>query len=483
MAKNIEAQGIRVGYIIGGILAILLAALLIIMYFPSFLAAAFGIAPLWDLYTPIADLVGDNFIQYFETWGAAGIMTLFFLIYFVCMAARQSKSSTMFRLTGLFGALGCALPFAVSALNSMNIVDLSGYVSYAIMGTFVLALIFYITGLVLRGKQKFHKNRASTTLVFCVTFWLLLSTLFAVYYIGLAFNIETLVTSFEPIIAFAVANIFTILAIYLLISAIWLFCTVPHRIRVEYNANTPQIQKPTESVAEQANNIKLSPEEEAAAKQRSTEAIKGSGAPVTQPVNVYPNRQNRAMPNPYKRKPIQPVPISPQVMPQRFNNQIPQNSPLYGTAQNSSIITPQNSYNQNYQNQAQNLYPRGQNQTQNYQPAPINQQARPLNTPYTMPAKQPQPTQNPNGLAIQTPQQIQTPRPMVQTPQFPRPQPIRPAAPNTPNFAPNFYNPTAQQQNRPPFPQQPNVANNPNNYIPNNIRPTNNGNNTGNGQM
>ena len=53
MAINIEKQGLRKGYIAGGIFAILLAAVLVILYFPTFLQDLFNISPIWDLRTPI----------------------------------------------------------------------------------------------------------------------------------------------------------------------------------------------------------------------------------------------------------------------------------------------------------------------------------------------------------------------------------------------------------------------------------------------
>lgn len=519
MAKNIEAQGIRVGYIIGGILAVLLAALLIVMYLPDFLTAVFGLPQIWDLYTPISELVGSNVMEYFNNWGAAGIMVLFFLIYFVCMAARQSKSATMFRLTGMFGALGCSLPFVATALKSMELVDLTGYVGYVLLGTFALAFIFYIVGLILRGKQKFHKNKASTTLVFCVTFWLLFTALQALYYVGEAFGIEALTTTFLDVITFVNTYIFTILAIYLIISAIWMFLTVPHHVRVEYNADTPDMAKPTESIEEQAKNITLSPEEEAAAKQRSTEAIKGSGAPVTQPLNVYPGKQNASMPNPYRRKPIQPIPATPQAQPKPLNTQAaaqnfgavrqvtPQNTVQqpFGMQTPNQVITPQNPYNPATPNVMPNQHQTMPNAVPNYHhPRPVvQQQPNTYAQPTTQhrpvmqqPMQQPRPfvqpkTQQPcGGMPMNQPQQTrpftQPIRPAVQPQQYGKPQPVRPAMPNTPNMAPNFfnpgqqkprpfaqpYNPTGQGQ-RPVNPQQQNVANNPNNYIPNNFRPTN----------
>lgn len=501
MAKNIEKQGIRVGYIIGGIAAVLLAALLIVLYLPVFLTLTFGIEPLWDLCTPIAELVGTNFMDYFETWGAAGIMVLCFLIYFVCMAARQSKSATMFRLTGMFGALGCSLPFVSTAILAMGLVDLSAYVGYGMIGTFALALIFYIIGLILRAKQKFHKNRATTALVFCVTFWLALSAIMTVYYVGVTFNIDALVTTLTPVMMIITLNIFTILAIYLLISAIWMFLTIPHRVVVEYNVNTPSLEKPMASPAEQANQIQLTPAEEAMAKQKSAEAINGAGAPVTQPLNVYPDKQGRAMPNPYRRKPIQPIPTTPQMaQPRQFAT--PQTNPNmaaarptvqpYGAQANQSVITPQTPYNPSYPNALPNQYQRApmQNQAQNFniQPRAAAQPQQPMNSPYPYPMpnrptpmQQPAQTVQPMRQPIQQQQPMQPlpfPRPTVQAQSFNRAQPIRPMMPNTPNMAPNMYNPNLPP--RPAYPQQPNVANNPNNFIPNNIRPINGTNNPNN---
>lgn len=478
MAKNIEAQGVRVGYIIGGILAVLLSALLIIMYFPDFFTAVSGLGQIWDLRTPIADFVGSNVMEYFTTWGPAGIMVLFFLIYFVCLAARQSKSATMFRLTGMFGALGCSLPFVAQALIAMDLVDLTSYVGYAMLGNFVLALVFYILGLVLRSKQKYHKNKASTTLVFCVTFWLLFCTLQSIYYVGDAFGVEALTSTFQTVIDFINAQIFSILAIYLLISAIWLFLTIPHHVRVEYNADTPDLSKPTMSTEEEMEAMTLTPEEEASAKQRSTEAIKDSGAPVTQPLSAYPDQNKANLPNPYRRKPIQPIPATPQMtQPRNLNQQaVTQNiTPIrqVGTQNNveqpsntqqGNMITPNSPYNATTPNAMPKPYQQS-SYKQTYQSPIQNQPSTPQQTqgytPQAQPYKMPQParpvTQNQN----MTPNNWNQRRPFGQAPlpynQQPQNQP---------------YNPQGQS-GRPTYPQQPNVPNNPNNYIPNNIRPTN----------
>jgi len=549
LAKNIEAQGIRVGYIIGGILAVLLSALLIILFLPDFLTLAFGIPQIWDLRTPITNLVGTNIMDYFTTWGPAGIMVLFFMIYFVCMSARQSKSATMFRLSGMFGALGCSLPYVFYALVAMNVFEstsnIANYVGYAVLGNFVLALLFYILGLILRHKQKFHKNKASTTLVFCVTFWLALACVQSIYYVGYVFKIDAILEIFQKANEFLLvtSNIFSILAVYLLISAVWMFLTVPHHVRVQYNADTPNMSRPEMSVAEQASQVRLTPEEEALAKERSAQAITNSGAPVTQPLNAYPDQNKSNLPNPYRRKPLQPIPTSPQMtQPRNFNPQAStqnfapirqvggQNNNMtpYGAQPTNNVITPSSPYNASNPNAMpnqvqQNSYnasrpvtqpqynaPNFQHpmQQQNAQPVQQAPQPRPLQQPYNPQgqtyarpqvqqpyiASQPARTvaQNPNAVPYQQRPTIQqTPRQQFPAPQqrptvqqAPRQFPFQQQPIQQPRPVQQPYNPTLQGQ-RPVYPQQPNVVNNPNNYIPNNIRPNNqngtNGNNGNNG--
>jgi len=452
-------------------LAVLLSAFLIILYLPDFLTAVFGLPQIWDLYTPISNLVGENLMGYFDIWGATGIMVLFFLIYFVSLAARPSKSATMFRLTGILGAMCCSLPFMAISLSDIVSFDISNYVGYGILGLTVLALIFYIIGQVLRVKQKFHKNRASTTLVFCVTFWLVLSLIFAVYYAGLTFKITALTDAMGTVNSFVITYITTILAIYLLVSAIWMFLTVPHHVRVQYNADTPDLKKPT--ILPEAKDVKLTPEEEKMANQRSSEAIRNSGAPVTQPLNVYPDRKNgnqsSELPNPYRRNPIQPIPTSPIQMHNNLSPRAqnlppirqvaPQNNiaPVYQNPQNNQVITPNNPYNPN-------TIPNSANQfTHNAQPQRV---ATPQpNFANQLPPRQTTNPQNNSSFANPTnmpnayPNQYAQPQKGTQYNYPPAPQPARPQVIQPPR--PQVIQPSITQQN----------SNSPKIFNPNNVQP------------
>ncbi len=181
MSKNIEKQGKRPGYIVGGIFAIILGALLVILYLPSLISAIAGIDPLWDLYSTFEGLLGTNFMGMFAVWGGVGILLLLGGVYFICLFARPSTASTMFRLSALFGVLSILVPNLLTAISltiedaAGTTIDLMQYSTYAVLALFVLSFIFYVIGFVARFKQKYHKNRASTVLVFAATFWMLLS--------------------------------------------------------------------------------------------------------------------------------------------------------------------------------------------------------------------------------------------------------------------------------------------------------------------
>lgn len=494
LAKNIESQGVRVGYIIGGILSLLLAAFLIVLYFPAFLSNIFGIDMLWDLYAPIASLITANFMELFETWGIVGILGICVLVYFVCFFARPSKSATMFRLSCIFGTLGVMVPFLLSALLQMLEIDFFEYAGYAMIALFVLSLLFYILGQIFRAKQPYHKNKASTCLVFCSTFWLLFAGLNTVYYVGLAFNITALIDALGSVNTFIMSNTFAILALFLIVSAIWMLLTIPHHVRVEYNADTPNLKSNKPQVLSKKDSG-LTKEEEKEAEERSAEVVKESGAPATQPLNVYPdkpvvnnqaNTKKRALPNPYRRTPIQPIPAMPQNVQTQYgmnNNQYIHNNP------NPSI-------------QPQGIYPRQVNPTAPNRPIMQPQQQAVYNRTATanQPVITPQtPYNNPANAYNNNRQPIQqgynnniSPRTIIPQPAQPRQsmpprtqQPVRPATMPNQNIVPNAFGnqtnrtqPNIYQQNPLPNNYRPTTPQgNPNNVIPNSFNPNNNNNN------
>ena len=108
MSKNIEKQGKRPGYIVGGIFALLLGAVFVMLYFPQLLTALFGVAAIWDLTETFANVFGANFMEMFATWGTSGLLLLMGAVYFICFFARPSANSTMFRFAALFGVLNGA---------------------------------------------------------------------------------------------------------------------------------------------------------------------------------------------------------------------------------------------------------------------------------------------------------------------------------------------------------------------------------------
>ncbi len=518
MAKTLEKDGIRVGFIIGGILALLLATFLAILYLPIFMVSL-GLPELWspDL---LAGIIPENILSLFYDFGLAAILLGLFLVYFVCLFARRSSSATMFRLVCMFSCLGLLLPVASLALLALVEIDISTYANYGVIGLFALSLIFYIIGHIMRAKNKFHKNKASTVLVFAATFWLLFSGFFAISAIGVAFGIEALNTALAEITALLSVNMPAIIAIFFLICAIWMFITVPHYARVEdgKSSNTSDGKGKPKVLSKDESAMALSPEEEKIAVARSEEAIKESAAPATQPLGVYPDRPAvansptqsqpaNAQQNPYRRQPLQGVPTSPQMAnangytnPQQIRPMMAPQNGMPATRQVNPMqapnqpMAPQGGYNQ---------MPRQPMPGQGYgQPMQQPMQPRqPMQNP-NMPPRPMAPTNIQNGMnAPRMPNQPTQPRPAMPNQPArpaitPRPaQPIRPM-PNQP-MAPQGYGMPAQPMQQPqgygPQPQRPMAPNgynnnyppvapqnNPNNVIPNGYN-NNNGNNGNNG--
>ena len=244
MSKNIEKQGKRPGYIVGGIFALLLGAVFVMLYFPQLLTALFGIDAIWDLTETFANVFGANFMEMFATWGTSGLLLLMGAVYFICFFARPSANSTMFRFAALFGVLSLMIPAIFSSVIEMAeltaeqleaISSIMEYLDYAVLAFFALSLIFWIIGFILRFKQKFHKNRSSTVLVFSATFWMLLALFPALAVIlGLVGSEVEFIMQADFVVS---SNILGFVGVFFVISAIWLFITFPHRVRVEYSTS------------------------------------------------------------------------------------------------------------------------------------------------------------------------------------------------------------------------------------------------------
>ena len=505
MAINIEKQGLRKGYIAGGIFAILLAAVLVILYFPTFLQDLFNISPIWDLRTPITNLIGDNFLGMIDEWGVIAVLALFFLLYFICFSARPSTASTFFRLCCLFACLGIALPFVLVQVQSLlGEFDLTTYVNYAIMGLFVLCFIFWLIGLISRCVKKYHKNKPTTVLAFTATFWLILLGIFAFDALNATFSLGIDFTMISSIL-YSTPDFLSIIAVFLIIDAIWMFITVPNRVRVEYNTSTssagsnrPRVVDSTALNAAGAA-ATMTQQGKFAHNYTNTQNQNFNNNPVlndsttTQPLNAYPQRPANIRPT------LQPATAPPPATPTRPAVQNPLNQYNTTPSQNNFASQPyqtaprQNATPFGINNQPGQLRPAqtpfGQNQmpnNQNYNaPRPMPQQAprpTPFNTqqPAQNPYARPTPAQQPRPAPYNT--QPQQSRPPV-TPFTQRPQPNQPRPAPYPNQQP--YN-TQPQQPRPPVTpftgtNQPRPTQYPNQQNPNGVPPRPNNNNGTNG--
>lgn len=501
MSGKIEKQGRRIGYIIGGIFGVILAAVLVMLYLPNLLSNLFGIEALWDLSDTFTDLLGANIMEMIGSWGVTAVLLVFILVYFVCLFARPSTSSTLFRLTALFGALALFVPALFTSLSTIIEIDLTNFGGYALFGCFIVSFVLYVAGMVARIKQKFHKNRSSTALVFAATFWMLLPFFPALSVLNglMDANVEFFNTSGELVLG----NVLGFVGIFLVIEVIWMFITVPHRIVVDYNPDTrnrnakgrPQVapgdgarETLTLEDLERENTTQNSYAPQMNAPQTN---IPQSEAPRfahnytsqnTAPAFNQNTQQQPFAPQQPPRPVVQQPTQNPQYQqPQQFGanrpfvNQQNPTTPTFAQAPQNVAPTPsftaprpapQNNLNVNAQNPYASFNNFAQNNPYNRQPAqPQPQQPRPA----------PQPM---NQVNVQQSQQYaMPPRPNVPQ-QRPMPQQPRPAQAQRPGM-PN----PAQTAPRPPVtpftsgnnPATPPTAPRPNGNGTNGTPPTGNG--------
>lgn len=454
MSKNIEKQGKHIGYIIGGILAIILGALFVLLYFPTALYAIAGVDLLWDFSATFDDLLGANFMTYINDWALVGVLILMAGVYFVCCFARPSACSTMFRLSAMFSCLALAMPLLADKIKALtsDTVDLTLYAGYALFGLFILSFILYVIGFVLRFKQKYHKNRATTTLVFASTFWWILALFPMLEVLNGIMNAE--VAFFVEASTIVQTAMSGIIGVFFVISAIWLFCTVPHRVVVDYNPDTrhtrgkngrPKVlDTTTTTTTNYGVGVQMEPFQSS---QSQTYAQPQQDARFA---HNYGNQTN----NGFNQNPVLNGGFTP-AQPQNFNQGFTQPQQNYNTPQQNSF------------NQQPSFTP-----TQNFtQPQPQFKQPQPMQRP----VQQANPYESYNNFAQNSPYNRQTagqaptqqPRPQMQQPQASRPsyqpanqtftrpqvntntnlvQPARPTMPNQlpPRPMPNAPRPATQ---------------------------------------
>ena len=491
MSGKIEKQGKRIGYIIGGIFALILGAFLTMLYVPTLLSMLFGIDPIWDMTETFVNVFGANIMEMILVWGTTTVLAIFVGVYFVCLFARPSTNSTMFRLSALAGALGLLVPalFSSLALMSEGEIDLLEIGSYVLFAMFIISFILYVVGIVARIKQKFHKNRSSTVLVFSATFWMLLILFPALSVLNSIMNAN--VTFFDEASAIVLGNPLGLIAIFAIVSAIWMLITYKHRVVVDYNPDTRNRNakgRPEVMMGDGGMPSTMTLEDLEHDNVAQAQAPASPRAMPQEQARFSHNYTQQTAPQsfssgfseqPYNPQPQQPRPIVSQPAPvQNFNQQNAFNAPQNGfnqaprpatptfaqspvtPAQTPSFTAPRpNPLNAN----PQNPYASFNNFTQN----------NPYNRPAPQAPVQPRPTPiMPQQNAF--PQQPQAPRPAPMPAQAQRPmnpaQAPRPASNPfvTPNGAQNPaqrppvspygnpVNPTA------PRPVNPNNPNNPN---------------------
>lgn len=464
MSKNIKKQGKHIGYIIGGIFSLILGALLVLLYLPTALTLIVGIEPIWDFSDTFTSLFGANLMDMLYIWLPAGVLILCAGIYFVCLFARQSTASTMFRLSAMSSCLALAVPQLFTALLLMTgSVDLTAYGGYATFGLFILSFILYVIGFVARIKQKYHENRATTLLVFASTFWMLLALFPALQVLNVLMGTE---------IAFLIqastivnASLLGIVSVFLIIASIWMFITIPHRVVVDYNPDTRHLHKggrPKVLSSHEMPTLADQPQMTQFASQdypsyQQPQQTQGYQHNFNQPTQVQNNFNQNPVFNPTPQYNVPPQP-RPQVAPtQPFIAPQPAPQPKQAPQQNQNISQPNNPY-ASYNNFAQNNpynrpqpQPR-QPQTPMFQPA-NQQQNRPQINQNVAPVQPARPVAS-NQLAKPAPQRpqpqpqaprpnpfaqapVQAQRPMSSQPQAPRP-PVTPF--NNPQRNPNNNN-------------------------------------------
>ncbi len=463
MSKNIEKQGKRPGYIVGGIFALIVGALLVILYLPSLISAIAGIDPIWDLYSTFEGILGANFMEMFVVWGGAGLLLLLGGVYFICLFARPSAASTMFRLSALFGVLSLMVPNLLLAISatiedaSGTVVDLMQYSTYAVFGLFVLSFIFYVIGFVVRFKQKYHKNRASTVLVFAATFWMLLAAFPALN--ALNTFMDANVYFFVDAGTLVSANYLGFISVFLVVSAIWMFITFPHRVVVDYNPDTKgaRVDGRPQVLASDPNARSAPFNAPEAAKTAAPAQANGQPAPRFD----HNYTQAPAMPNMAPNSPAFNNPTMAQPAPNGMGQAAPNNM-----GQNAFAANPIINQGRPVVQPAQFTSPT---------PRPVMQQPEPIEIRPRQPApKSPFPPKNANPYASFNNFTQNSPYNKQPTPQAPRPQPqpfpqspmgqgarpvMQPQAPRPQMPRPNAFNqPQQPQQPRPAQfnqPQQP----------------------------
>ena len=372
----------KTSYIVGGIFALLVGLIIFLLFLPSFMDKNFGFKP-WDWTTIIPNLNADFF-------GAVGFYLKLALpiILFLCALSSLfmglSKSGGMFKGSIMASTLALIFKDSLEPANlTSGAENILAYVEYALIG---IALILAILGIVLRfiGDEPYAPHRANS-FHFFASFALIV--IIAIDVFASVFNISSILSNENYYIG-------TVFGLFLIISAVWMFCTST-RDQSEFGLGYERDAK-----------IK--------AEQKTQETAQAQQPPQQTPVApvMGPNGQQQG-PN-----------IPPQAQTQN-GQQMPPRPPITPNAPNGQ------------QQGSQTMPPRPPVMGPNGQPIhprPPMPALGPDGKPLPMP---PRPPITPNG------------QPMPQNPQASQTMPPRP--PIAPNGAPNVN--TQPQQTNPEKPQ------------------------------
>ncbi len=470
--KNIEKQGIRPGYIVGGILSFLIASILVVLYLPTILQDILDIALLWDSREILTGFLGEQITGYIFSYSLLAVLAMFLIAYLFSLFAHPSVASTFFRLSCLLSVLGLSIPQIMQLPFLQDFASTELYLQYhgyLIIGIFIAVLVLYVLGIIFRAVQKYNQNRPSTLLAFASTFWLILFAIFALSTFCDVFAVS--VPIIDTIWQYCNQYIMGIFVVFLVISVAWMFITVPHRVKVNYNTEQtsggnysggrPTIRQPDEDYTygrvapeQRDKDLGINEDEELLA---LFEDIPLEDIVKTQPVTAYQAMQD--FKNPQSNNELQPQiaepenNVSPTESEEIVNNAVVQ--PVMPKFDENNMLIQQQPVSENISTQPANYMntpPQIQHQMASQ---PINNMVQynaqqPINRPIV---QQPSTPIVPSGMQNTQLGSVSQPninRPMVNPQQVQyRPQVVQPAVTST---QPNIV----QQR---PVVQQPNMAN------------------------
>ena len=203
----------KMSYIVGGIFALLVGAIIFLLFLPSFLDKNFGFKP-WDWTTIIPDLNSDFF-------GAIGFYMKLALpiVLFLCAVSSLfmglSKSGGMFKGSIMASTLALVLKHSLEPANLTS--SMKGVIDYVCIGLLIAAIVLAILASVFRflGEEPYAPFRANS-FHFFASYALILITFFDVF-AGI-FGINSILSNVNYYLG-------AMLGLFLIVASIWMFCT------------------------------------------------------------------------------------------------------------------------------------------------------------------------------------------------------------------------------------------------------------------